>query len=285
MVAKSIFILVLLASVNQITAQTAPTPGQHDQPSALEFQKFRLEEKKLVWIIVGGAVAMVSVLIGGLGLATSLHKDRRLRHQEYANQIRKSAGTTIAKLERWNAVSDSLFFQIQADITDADIMFLKSSDAVGTRDQLWRRLLDKLTARSQALLDEGIELAYIDLYGYDPSIRDLFRETVRRLRLVNDEVDDLILQSTQADVLSFRGMNPNAVHSALLGNKLRATTQGLSAYSKEATDAIVAPFQQELARLIDASDSEIFSKSVRLRDPSIVFQRLTLKTKSSSASI
>jgi len=33
------------------------------------------------------------------------------------------------------------------------------------------------------------------------------------------------------------------------------------------------PFQRELARLIDAGDSEIFKKRIRLQDPGQVFQR------------
>ena len=171
MAAKAIIIFLLVATWSQIKSQTAGTPAANDQSSGVELRKLELEERKLLWTVVGGAVALTSVLIGATTLAVSLHKDRRLRQQEYANQIRKAAGTTIARLERWTAISDSLFFQIQPVITDADEALLKSRDAIGTRDQLWRALLDKLTARSQALLEEGIELAYIDLYGYDPSIR------------------------------------------------------------------------------------------------------------------
>jgi len=56
--------------------------------------------------------------------------------------------------------------EIQSTVTDAD-MFLTESKCNSTRDKLWVDLLDKKLPEPE---DSGraIELAYIDLYGYDP---------------------------------------------------------------------------------------------------------------------
>ena len=154
-------------------------------------------------------------------------------------------------------------------------MFLtESKNVIATRDKLWVDLLDKETAGTRRILDEAIEFAYIDLYGYDPQMRDLFREAINRLRLTDERTGREILLETQADVMSFQGRK-NDIQSAELGNCLRERIAQLRDRSRLARNEILLPFQRELARLIDAGDSEIFKKRIRLQDPGQVFPTQT----------
>lgn len=249
--------------------QTTLSIPQNDQ---LEREKFELENRKFFWTAFGACITVTSVIIAAIGLGISWNKDRALKRQQYADQIRRAAGQTIAKLERWSAVSDGLFLGIQPAITDADILLVKSRDVIATRDKLWRALLKNVTARSQSILDEQIELAYVDLYGYDPRVRDLFRVALQRLRQIDEQMDNLILLATQADVLSFEDENTDAICTAALGNRLRATVGRLRIQSRDAMNNTIVPFQTELARLIDATDTAISDKKLRLQDPAQVFR-------------
>lgn len=270
-----VFILATFCSTPAYSQEgkTQQPIRQADAPS--EREKFELERKKFFWIIFGSGVTVVSVALAGISLAISWSKDKTLKRQEYADQIKKAAGQTIAKLERWSAISDNLFMEIQPTITDADIRLVTTKDVIATRDQLWRSLLEKITSRSRTILEEEIELAYVDLYGYDPGVRGLFQMALQNLRLVNEQISFQLLDRTQDDVRSFVHADNEPIHSAALGNRLRATARDLRIRSKKAMDNTIIPFQLELARLIDASDSQIANKKLRLQGPEQVFKAPT----------
>ena len=226
MTAPTLQVIFILA-----TFCSTPAPGQTGKAQAeikesnapSEREKFELERKKFFWIIVGSGLTVVSVALAGLSLAFSWNKDKLLKRQEYADQIKRAAGQTIAKLERWSAISDNLFMEVQPTITDADVQLVSTQDVIATRDQLWRSLLEKITSRSRMILAEEIELAYVDLYGYDPGVRSLFRSALQNLRAVDLEIGSQILKQTQKDVRSFSGADHRVIQSAELGNLLRAT--------------------------------------------------------------
>lgn len=169
-------------------------------------------------------------------------------------------------------MADSLFFEIQPIITDADIQLTKDEDVIATRDTLWRNLLETITAKLQQMLAEEIELAYVDLYTYDPKVRELFHVAIDRLRMINDQTVNELLGATQTDVLSFRNEPKADIHSAVLGNKLRGTAARLRSESQRARDAAIVPFQRESTRLIDATNECLFRKEVRLNAPAEVFK-------------
>jgi hypothetical protein len=105
-------------------------------------------------------------------------------------------------------------------------------------------------------MDEQIEGAYADLYGYDPRIQDLFTGVIERLRQVDALIFAALVEQTQEDILSLKQARPPFT-SAMLGNLLRATSTSMSLESHKHMEAIVGAFREEMVKLVRASDEEI----------------------------
>jgi hypothetical protein len=208
------------------------------------------------------ALTILISLIGAfLGLLIASYKDRQLRRKEYADKIRRAAGTIIAKLERWKELSLRFYEDIQPLMMDADIELMKKQDVVGTRDYLWRHLVELRATASQRIVDEEIEIAYADLYGYDSRIHTLYVDSVRRLKKVDADIFGRVLERTQSDVLRLEEQ-PKPFRSAKLGNALRITCTELSAKLEAQLDELVDEFRNQMVKLIEADDKLIVEKRV-----------------------
>jgi len=221
-------------------------------------------------ISIGDVLTTLSVIVSVIALIVAWSKDRLLKRREYADKIRRAAGMIIAKLERWRELSLSFFDEIQPIITDADVMLTEEQNLIATRDILWRNVIAARAAALRRILDEEIEVAYADLYGYDPKIQNLFVEAVNRLRLVDKEMYALLMMLTQKDVLGLESSR-KPYYSAQLGNLLRETSGKLASEHRRLMDKIVMPFQEEMVKLIKATDNEIVSRQVQISAPDMIF--------------
>lgn len=212
-------------------------------------------------VSIGDLLTIFSILITLIALYRSWQKDRQLKRKEYADRIRKSAGLTVAKIERWKAVSLSFFYRIQPIITDADIKFSSQKDAIATRDFLWRELVNARANVLEKITDEQIEIAYADLYGYDPRIQKLFSHTVETLKLIDNSIFDMILDLTQNDVLKLSNWQNSP--SAQLGNLLRATVKIVFFEHNKLMDSVIAPFRDEMTKLIESDDLAVTNKKIK----------------------
>jgi len=218
---------------------------------------------------LGDLITILSVSMGALGLIVSWNKDRQLRRKEYSDKIRRAAGAIIAKLERWKEIHLRYFEGIQPVLTDADVRLVKERDATTTRDALWRELVALRSMTSKRILDEQIEVAYVDLYGYDPNVQELYAITVQRLKAIDEAAFTYLLQETQIDVLQLLGIESSAI-SATLGNELRSTAGHCHDIYFERSAVALADFRRELLKLIYASDVEITKKSISINAPKSV---------------
>lgn len=216
----------------------------------------------------------LSITVSMSALLYAWHRDRLLKRKEYADRIRHAAGSITAKLERWRELALRFFDDIQPLITDADIKVCKNHDAIDTRDYLWRGLVAARSESSHRILEEKIEIAYVELYGYDARVRALFTSAINHLKQIDDEIFSQTLERTQGDVLGFAA-SAKTVSSAMLGNLLRTTCANLSADFAERIDQIFVPFRDEMTRLIEASDSDIFNKSVGIARPEDTFKEVS----------
>jgi hypothetical protein len=206
---------------------------------------------------------LLTVLATTSGLLYNWRKDQQLKRKEYADKVRRAAGLTIAKLDRWKELAVRLFEDIQPALTESDGMLIKGHDVIATRDYVWKELVAARARSSQRILDEQIEIAYADLYGYDPRIQELFVAVVARLKRVDADCYELLLSQTQADVLSFEGYAE--IRSANLGNALRTSAGLVARECHRLMENLIDAFRIEATKLIQASDYEIIAKRVGIR--------------------
>lgn len=233
----------------------SPTP-----PSEL-FLKKEITVGDLLTILT----ILLSVIGAFLGLLLSSVKDQQLKRKEYADRIRRASGTIIAKLERWKELSLRYYEDIQPLLTDADILLIDKKDVIATRDYLWRHMVDLKAKTSQRIMDEEIEVAYADLYGYDPRIHSLYVSAVRNLKKTERQIYMDLLQETQQDVLDMKDNTP--IFSSKLGNALRGTCNDFGQALADDLDKEIELFRNEMIKLIEASDKEIVKKAVNVSPP------------------
>jgi hypothetical protein len=210
-------------------------------------------------LAVGDLLTALAVLISAVGVLMELRKDRSLRRKELADNVRRSAGLIVAKLDRWRYLSQYFFDEIQPIITDADILLVKEQSIVGARDFFWRALLAIQAEVAKKKMEEQIEMAYADLYGYEPGIHDLFAGVIERLHRVDDLVLERLVHETQSNIVSLEETKKPFV-SATLGNLLRSTAAYLAHRSETLIEETLKPFRAEMARLVSCSDEDIAAK-------------------------
>jgi|SRR4028119_118510 hypothetical protein len=213
-------------------------------------------------LTVGDLLTALAILVSAIGILAELRKDRELKRKEIADRVRRSAGLIVAKVERWMQLSRHLFNEIHPLITDADALLVKDADIVKVRDYFWRELSTLRANITKRIMEEQIEVAYSDLYGYDPRVHELFNGVVDRLRLVDDRVFIGLLQQTQEDILS-QEESSQPFSSAALGNTLRSSGELFARRAHDLMENIIAPFRAEMARLVYASDDDIASRRMQ----------------------
>jgi hypothetical protein len=218
-----------------------------------------------------GAANIIALLAVAATIGTLINsnwQDRELAKRQFADQIRNSAALLTVKLERWRDLADSFFDEIQPDITDADMSLVKGRNVPETRDLFWKALGIVWLSISKRISDEEIELSYVNLYGYDPNVRELFLTAISRLRALRSSVQDETLMRTQEEI---RSMDVGKAKSSDLGNKLRTVAGLIEGKFYERASLIIKPFEKEMIRLIEASDREIASKTVQLSSAEQIF--------------
>src|SRR5271169_985382 len=120
----------------------------------------------------------ISVLVATSGFLYAWIKDRHLRRREYADRIRRAAAETVVALGRWRELALRLYDEIQPLITETDIKAVKNQTQdpylVDVRDFLWHGLTSARAISLKRILDEKIESAYLNLYGYEPHVQALY---------------------------------------------------------------------------------------------------------------
>lgn len=207
-------------------------------------------------VSVGDLLTAATILIAAAGLLAELRRERLLNRRSLADKVRKSAGLIVAKVDRRRRLSQSFFDELQSIITNADIRLVAERDALSVRDFFWRELFLLQASIARRAVDEEIELAYADLYGFDPRIEELFSGLIGRLRKIDAVMFDALVIETQVDIISFCAKD-GPFRSADLGNKLRSTCMKLANASWPLMDTVTAAFEAEMSRLVSASDKEI----------------------------
>ena len=213
-------------------------------------------------ISIGDILTIVSILVSVIALLISWQRNRELKRKDVADKIRHGAGMVVVKLQRWRELSIHYFEDIQPLITEVDMEFVKKGSIPEVMNTFWVKLSDLRTKTSQRIIDEQIETAYIDLFGFDPRIQILFNEVVNRLKLIDNSIYTQARYSTQADILTALSQ-PKKYKSSELGNKLRNTCYMLANECQQLMDGTIEPFSKEMIRLIELSDLQIVKRKFK----------------------
>jgi len=202
-------------------------------------------------------IKFTSIFVALMGLIYAWHKDLQLKKKSYADKIRNSAGEIIAKLERRKTIMLSFYEEIQPFITDADILLTESKNKIQTRDKFWKDINVVFNSIRLKIVDEKIEIAYVGLIGYDPHIMELYQKKINLLEQIDDEMKSDALLKTQ-DIISEQ--KKEGVHSAILGNQLRAEFRSQYQCYERKINSTVTEFNSYLIELIRKKDKDIYVK-------------------------
>ena len=192
-------------------------------------------------------------------------KKRQVRDKEKADKIRNAAAKTLAKLERWQELYLWYYEDVQSVFVETSELLAKDFDIIVARDYLWKKLSDARVNAAQRILDEEIEIAYVELYGYYPVIYEKFVRTINKLKEEEERTFKGLIESTQDDVLSFAEFEDKYT-SAMLGDALRKSCFNYRKSFQEKIEIILKPIHDRLVHLISESDEEILKKSNLKKD-------------------
>ena len=219
-----------------------------------------------------------SVIVAAAALGYAWYKERLLKRREFADRTRHAAALLTAKLERWSQLALRLFEELQPLITETDVLAVEKKNVIQARDY-WQKAV--IAARANVIREvqaEQIELSYAELYGYNSSVRELFTRAVGALRQTDERAFKNLMDETQKDILGLRGREAQ-LPSAELGNLLRATCKKVKKRLWLEFEEILSPVRQDLLKLIDASDGELFKKRIKLSNWDLGARRSTQNQK------
>jgi len=133
-------------------------------------------------IKVGDIITVLAIFYSLVSLLSALEKERKLRRKEQADNVRSAAAKTIAKLDRWKELSLSMFTYMDVVFVNTSKLWNETANKDLTRDTLWEDMNIIRGKNSEKILSEDIGTAYMDIYGYDPSVRPFFAFVLNQLK-------------------------------------------------------------------------------------------------------
>lgn len=210
-------------------------------------------------ISIGDILTICSVLITAAALLYTWNKDQKLRKQEYADRIRHSAGTAIAKLERRRERAHNFYSDILPLFVDSADMFDKNRRFRDTYNFMYRGIVLAHAVSTSKIIDEQIEIAYVDFYSYDPTIKDLVATAVCQLK----SADELNLQEffdKAAELLADSANSPNDPQKADLNNNLRQACLNSDRILQEKMTSILNPLRASIIKFVGSTNDDIVDK-------------------------
>jgi hypothetical protein len=214
-------------------------------------------------ISLGNILTLATIAISAFTAFRAWNQDNFLREKEQADKIRTAAAQTSAKLERWEAVSLSFFNDIQPAFVQASNTFATNYDVAATRDGLWKELDAKKQQNLEKLLDEDIETAYVGLYGYNPAMRPLLRQTMSHLNTDSETMVAALQADTQQVVLDFQGKvdgyraGKESYQTAAMGNALRQVAYDRRQAYTQQIESELKCMQDFLASLVLKTNADL----------------------------
>jgi nitrogen fixation-related uncharacterized protein len=218
---------------------------------------FRLKKE----ITLGDMLTPISVLLSVVALWFTWSHDADLKRKQYADQIRHSASVVTAKIERWSPLADRYFEDIQSTIVDVS----EKVEATHTREPanriLFKGLVQAQATASQRIVDEQLEVAYIELYGYVPSLQKTFDTTIQDIKSAEAKAHEGTSSALQGKLQDDKVLKlPTSI---LIGNELRSSADEQRKQLWKQIEFVATPLREKMLNLINLSDEDIMDESKR----------------------
>jgi len=180
--------------------------------------------------------------------------------KEYANKIKTAASSTLAKLERQRELNLRYYQDIQPLIVQAHTIASEGHNQINlknlkkAREVLYEGSVNARASSTQRILDEQIEIAYKDLYGYDPGIQSIFVSTMERMKHIDRLCYRSYLKISQNDIFLSRVTS----EAERLGNTLRDTANMIVIEEDCLMEDAVNRFRKKIYNLITADYKEVY---------------------------
>ena len=217
---------------------------------------------KINWDInVSDILTSLTISISVVALIISWSKDRYLQKKEQAKQVRTAVAKILAKLDRWETLQISVFQELQPIFVETSEILSKDYNLIEARDYLWKRINLQRTIIAGKLLEEEIEITYVELFACFPTVRNLLLKTISELRVVEEELLNEFIESTQDDILAFTEKQ-ESYNSAMLGNALRSTAFKYKSSLRKSIIQVMQPIRDLLHEVVGKSDRELLAQDV-----------------------
>jgi hypothetical protein len=210
----------------------------------------------------GDLLTPFSIMVAILTVWLTWNSDRDARIKQYADGIRGSASTVTAKLERWSTLADRYFDDIQPTlIATSKETASKRHDYKPARTILFLGLIEAESTASQRIVDEQLEIAYLDLYGYVPSLRPPF-DQIREDISAAEQLSHKCLKKALQDKLNDQKLL-NSSDSADMGNALRDVAREERKQLKHDIRKTTDPLVGKILKLINLQDKDLADPNKR----------------------
>jgi hypothetical protein len=218
-------------------------------------------------ISIGELLTILSVVISVGSVIINWSIDREIQLQENASSIRMAIAKTMDKINQVKDLQLQYYDLLEEDIEDVGYMVvIKKEKNTIARDFLWKKMFIRRADLQSKIMNEEWQIGYINLLPYNISIDSLYTRTVTRLKAVEANEFALLLNDMENIVIDFNERTDS--QTALLSNRLRDTKEFHKINHKHYVDEAVAPLNDYLTSLFNASNSVLlFGK---LQKPAVV---------------
>jgi hypothetical protein len=206
---------------------------------------------------VGDILTCISILGAAFAWSIATYHDRLERQRTDANKVRAAAASTLVKLDRYEEISLSTYDQCEPSFVDTKELLVKKFDVDEGNRFLWKAIAEVELAARQKLLDDHIELGYVDLYTYDPSAKDTFTQLFNDLDGIQDQAYGTYHKELQEYVLTYKGVK--VYQPGELYNGLEITAMQNEGAHRRVLEKRLAPVRCGLIRLIQEQNKPLLS--------------------------
>jgi len=215
------------------------------------WNEFRLKRE----IDIGQVLTIISIVGSVIAFFLAWGNDKALKDKEYADRIRKSAAAVTAKIERWSELSDRYFEDLQPTLVDVSEKVAETNARQPANRILFRGLMDAKGKASQRIVDEQLQGAYMELYGYVPQFQGVFDTTIERIKSAERESQQALRLRLQ-DILLDKAVT-SLKDSPSIGNVFRSSVEEERVKLQNRITQISRPLREKMLKVIQLKDGDL----------------------------
>ncbi len=206
-------------------------------------------------IDIGQILTVISILGSVVGFGFAWNNDRSLKDKEYADRVRRSASVVTAKVERWAELSDRYFEDLQPTLVDVSEKVTETHSRQPANRILFKGLMDAKAKASQRIVDEQLQLAYMELYGYVPAFQGVFDKTIAEIRSAEASAQEALSAALQASLVdpSLLAETSTPQVGNVFRNRAESERQKLRTHITE----ISRPLREKMLSVIQLKDGQL----------------------------